>query len=231
MNKKHSISAAILLLVSFWASDLLAAQYFPDDLDMPTREKKTFIDYYSNLLPLMKEPSLWLKTKDQNKISYRFIYLRVKRPREPVVLRLDRITKTKWVQTVKVADYSLLHKGVAVNRRRRMAQNNVNQFQELFTQLQFWDLPSVVGAYHAEHSLHDGTIWLLEAVENGQYHVIQRVSPTNRRSWVVDPQDQKMRNEEGYPDIDQATSEEVNRKLVAVGEYLVKLSGLKVELR
>jgi hypothetical protein len=39
-----------------------------------------------------------------------------------------------------------------------------------------------------------------------------------------------MEKEEGYPDIDQATSEEVNRRLVAVGEYLVKLSGLKVEL-
>ena len=40
----------------------------------------------------------------------------------------------------------------------------------------------------------------------------------------------KMFEEQGYPNIDQTTSEEVNRNLVAVGEYLVKLSGLKVEL-
>ena len=65
-----------------------------------------------------------------------------------------------------------------------------------------------------------------------KYHLIRRIVP-NSTEWfsardTATPENFK--ETEGYPDIDRATSEEVNRKLVAVGEFLVKLSGLKVEV-
>jgi len=46
MKKRHTISAALLLLFPFCFSDLLAAQYFPNDLNMPAREKQIFISQY-----------------------------------------------------------------------------------------------------------------------------------------------------------------------------------------
>jgi hypothetical protein len=73
-------------------------------------------------------------------------------------------------------------------------------------------------------------IWILEAVQDRQYQVVRRIAPKNTSAWRSDPQMLKMFKEQGYPNIDQTTSEEVNRNLVAVGEYLVKLSGLKLEL-
>jgi hypothetical protein len=55
MNKKQTIPAAILLLILFWFSDLLAAQYFPDDLDIPAFEKQSFVSKYSEFIESMKE--------------------------------------------------------------------------------------------------------------------------------------------------------------------------------
>jgi hypothetical protein len=120
MNKQHSISAAILLLITFWCSDVLAAQYFPDDLDMPAREKQGFVSDNSELLESMKEPSLWLLAKDPKNISYRLIQsqgMKKHRRRQWTVLRLDRNTKMTWVLTVKQTS----EEESKVNRTRRLS--------------------------------------------------------------------------------------------------------------
>jgi hypothetical protein len=102
----------------------------------------------------------------------------------------------------------------------------IQEFQLLFTQLQFWELPAV-GAPEAEE-MFDGSTWVLEAVENGRYHLIRRRAPKSL-TWF-DEGYEKWREEEGYPYIDRATSVEVNKRLVLVGELLMRLSGLKLEV-
>jgi hypothetical protein len=232
MSKKHTISAAILLLISFWFSDLLAAQYFPDDLNMPAREKRAFVSGYPKVFKSMKETPLWLLAKDRKKISYRLIQSQRNKEhwsRQWVILRLDRSAKMSWVLTIKQTKRSRSDQNSKVNRKRRLSKEEVKEFQELFAQLQFWELPSVGALEHEEGWLDFPSIWILEAVENGRYHLVQRIVPTSTH-WVPDRQYQRMKEEEGYPDIDRATSEEVNRRLVAVGEFLVNLSGLELEL-
>ncbi|MGO9017297.1 MAG: hypothetical protein ACLQVJ_03005 [Syntrophobacteraceae bacterium] len=227
---KHIISAAILLLISFWFTNSLAVQYFPDKLNMPASAKRDLISAYSELLESMKEPPIWPKAKDQKAISYRLTF-RIAKGGPRVVLRLDRIAKTKWVLTVKQVDYDYSSDKLEfrVNRKQRLTGDEVSQFKELFAQLQFWELPTV-GALEAEE-MFDGTNWLLEAVENGRYHLMRRHAP-NSDYWPSSRWDaegfQQVREREGYPYIDRATSVRVNKRLVALGEFLVKLSGLKL---
>lgn len=233
MNSKYTISTAVLLIVAFWFSELLGAQYFPKELDMPATEKRIDLPYYSAVFESLKEPALWPLAKDPNVISYRFTYL-VSRGHGPVVLRLDHIAGRRWVLTVKLGDVSASGKPkFAVNRKRSLAEDEVEQFHDTFDALDFWQLPTV-GALEAEVIL-GGTFCILEAVENGRYHLVERRSPKNSdEHWVSDPhvakQFQKLREEEGYPYIDRATSAETNRKLVAVGQFLMRLSGLKIQV-
>ncbi len=232
MKKNRKIPAIILLLISFWFSDLLAAQYFPDDLNMPARVKQWFVGSTSDFLQSINEPPLRPTIKDRNAVSYRFTFRGFKH--RPMIIRLDEIAQKKWILTVKQTDYPLSDMVLKVDRKRSLTKEEVVQFHELFAELQFWQLPPV-GALEVEGEIMDGTTWILEAVENGRYHIITRHSPKDSdRYWVSDHREvvalQKIKEKEGYPDIDRATSEEVNRKLVAVGEYMVKLSGLKLEL-
>jgi len=65
---RRKVVFEILLLISFWFSDLLAAQYFSNDLNMPACEKQGSVSQYSKLLKSMKEPPLWSEDKDRNRI-------------------------------------------------------------------------------------------------------------------------------------------------------------------
>ncbi len=233
MSKKQTISAAILLMISFLFSDLLAGQYFPDDLDMPVRDKQASMSVSSKILKSMKEPPLWLLAKDREKISYRLIYREHWGYRHQVILRLDQSAMGTWVLIIKETNYFASDEDFKLNRKRRLSKEEIKKFQELFTQLQFWELPSVGALEHEAIWLDYPPIWVLEAVENERYHLVRRIVP-NSTEWEADPRDaavlQNFKEKEGYPSIDRATSEEVNKKLVAVGEYLVKLSSLELKL-
>jgi hypothetical protein len=229
MNKEITIYAAILLLISFWFSNLGAVQYFPDDLNMPADGKQWFVESISEFLKSMKEPPLWADAKDRSKISYRFILKQGREYKNVVMFRIDQGTKDNWILTVKKTDHFPSKGNFKVNQKR-LSKANIKEFQELLIQLQFWELPSVGAPEHEELWFDYPSIWILEAVQDRRYQLIRRIEPKNTSAWGSDPQWLKMRKEQGYPDIDRATSEEVNRKLVAVGEYLVKLSGLKVKL-
>jgi hypothetical protein len=230
MKKNRKIPAIILLLVSFWFSDLLAAKFFPDDLNIPVGMKQWFVKSISEFLKSMKEQPLWSEAKDRNRISYRFILKQGWAYKDVVMFRIDQGTKNNWSLTVKQTDH-FPSKGDFKATRKRLSIKEVKGFQELFAQLQFWELPSVGAPQHEVLMFKDyPPIWILEAVHDRRYQVIRRIAPKNTSAWGSDPQMLKIFKDQGYPDIDRATSEEINRKLVAVGEYLVKLSGLKLEL-
>jgi hypothetical protein len=230
VKSRKIMSTAIFFMIAFWFSELLGAEYFPKELDMPAREKTILVGIYSNLLASMKESPLFPLAIDPNKVTYRFIYLSA-RGGKSVVLRLDRVNKTKWVLIVKQRDGFSPKEGLIINRKKCLAEAEVNQFQKLLAQLQFWQLPTV-GALEAEEVL-DGIRWILEGVENGRYHLVRRISPKSG-IWDSVPDDterfEKLRQEQGYPYIDRATNDEVNRRLVEVGEFLVKLSGLELKI-
>ena len=227
MTRKRIILGATLLLVLLRIGVLLGAEYLPSDINMPPQEKKILLGMYSRALVATNEPALWRLAEDRKNVSYRFGYLRTGKS---VILRLDRVRKTKWILTVKQVDSA--DEGMAVNRKKVLTAEDVSHFQHLFALLQFWQLPTV-GALEAEYFLLDGTWWILEAVENGRYHIMRRRSP-DFRSWNTVPDYaqliDKLRKEDGYPYIDRATSDEANKKLIELGDFFVKLSGLQLKM-
>jgi hypothetical protein len=115
-----------------------------------------------------------------------------------------------------------------VDRKKNLTNKQLGDFVKLFNALDFWGQPAV-GAVEIEHDLLDGSAWILEAVEDGRYHFIRRLSPGDElwpsegARWY-----QKLREKEDWPYIDKATNDEVNRNLVAVGEFLLRLSDLEL---
>jgi hypothetical protein len=218
--QRKILSIAIIIFVVLWCSNLFATQYFPGALDMPADYKEVFLPHWSEGLKIMKEPPLWPKGKDHEAISYRFMYHHPFAD-APVIFRLDKVTDKKWILTVKSKQPFRTH------RERKLTQGEVDQFQRNFAQLQFWNAPTV-GAVEAE-MVKDGTTWQLEAVKDGIYHMVVRRVPKSNH-WHSDPLFQKMKEKNGYPNIDQTTSAEFNNRFVVVCEFLVKLSGLKLEL-
>lgn len=147
LKKNFKISAIILLMISFWSSDLLATQYFPDDLHMPDGEKQWFVKSISEFLKSMKEPPLWSEAIDRNRISYRFIHKQGWEYKDVAMFRIDQGAKNNWSLTVKQTNH-FPSEGDFKATRKRLSNKEVKEFQELFAQLQFWELPSVGAPQH-----------------------------------------------------------------------------------
>jgi hypothetical protein len=231
MKDKCLISICVLFFMFVSLGELFGAQYFPEEIDIPATLKSLETQLFSGVLESIGEPALWQLAEDRNVVSYRFMYLQSRG--EPVVLRLDRSSEKAWILTVKQVSSSSKSK-LAVNRKVDLPQVKFVKFRKLFDALDFWKLPTV-GAVEQEINLFGGTYCILESVENGHYHLVVRRSPKDSdERWVSDPnmakEFQKLKEDGGFPDIDRATSGETSRKLLAVCEYLMSLSSLKIKV-
>lgn len=232
MTNSKLVTSLVTIVVALWCTATFAEDYFPASLDMPLRLKNSKLLYYSEVLESIDEAPLWPLAKDLKSSAYRFVYIRTRIPQEPVVLRLERTATLDWILTVKVADYSSEESTLREHGEKRLTQEEVKHFESLFGQLEFWSLPTV-GALEAEEVLFDGTECVMEAVDRGHYNLVTRRSPKYTGNiWNSLPDYaegfEKQRIEEGYPRIDRETSERVNKQLVSVAEFMVKLSGLQI---
>jgi len=216
----------LIFFVTLVSNSSLLAGILPDDLQVPVQVKEHDLGFYSEILESMGEQALWTMSGDVNAVSYRFTYIRSKD--EPVVLRLDS-TKAGYVLSIKQGDSARLSK-LKVDQKKNLTNEQWDDFVNLFNALDFWEQPTV-GAVEIERDLLDGSAWILEAVENGRYHFIRRLSP-GEVPWPS-PKDarwyQRYREKEGWPCcIDKDASDEVNRNLMAVGRFLLRLSDLNL---
>jgi hypothetical protein len=154
-------------------------QYFPPRVFCAHAEPGGCERWYAKHLVAMEEPSLWEFSKASGTESYRFLWLRTFH--RPISARLEVTNDGSAVLFVKVLSGQGGYEpgNIVENRKLAISKGDVDHFEKLLQEAQFWDAPAeraftgVIGA--------DGAQWIIEAAKAGQYHVVDRWCPENRR--------------------------------------------------
>jgi hypothetical protein len=129
--------------------------------------------WYSKCLRALGEPSLWaLSRSDPRAEVYRFLWLRSFH--RPVSIRLVLNSDRTASLTSKItSEAGGLEPGTLIhNETIPVGPHQVWLFSAQFLQSHFWDLPARERPGGA-----DGAGWILEAVADGRYHIVDRWSP------------------------------------------------------
>lgn len=128
------------------------------------------LSWYSSYLNAMQEPLLYNLSQDT---IYRFTWLRSFDP--PVAIRLQK-QNDKIILFWKMADGAggYLPGELIVNDKKELTPEEWMNFQKLINQCDFWNMPAQQKTFGC-----DGAQWIIEAVVNGQYKVVDRWSPRN----------------------------------------------------
>lgn len=130
---------------------------------------------YTRYLTVLDEPSLWLLSRNQSSEAYRFLWLRTFH--QPVVIRVAVNSDGTSRLTMKVTN------GTGGYDPGRLVKSEIYALTRATTDLflkslednRLWQLASVdrslIGA--------DGAAWVIEAVKDGKYHVVDRWSPND----------------------------------------------------
>jgi hypothetical protein len=148
-------------------------QYFPkSSVDSRGNDSKTA--WYSSQLTALQEPSLLALTKAPSSEAYRFLWLRSFH--HPVAIRLDVKPDGTSILTTKTASGAAGFKpGVLTeNTSKTLSEAQTQNFLSLVNKLKFWSAPNPVDDQMGT----DGSQWIIEGVKDGQYHVVDRWSPT-----------------------------------------------------
>lgn len=151
-------------------------QYFPVGTFRDSSESGSFNNFtarwYSTHLRAMTEPSLSEASKDKTRVAYRFLWLRTRN--HPIAIRLTIRPDGTGFLTGKMAS------GTGGYEPGTLSQNNsievskpqVQQFLALLRKTAFWAMQTeeMTGG-------NDGAEWILEGVQGGSYHVVERWSP------------------------------------------------------
>ena len=154
----------------------VAQQYFPDGIFGPQTKANDFVvDWYSQQLRVLVEPSLWETSQGTKGQAYRFLWLRSFH--HPVVVRLTVNSDGTSTLVTKVASGQGGYKPgkLIENRTSQVSREQTRWFLNGVEELKYWDLPTreektnVVGL--------DGAQWIVEGVRNGAYKIVDRWSP------------------------------------------------------
>jgi len=171
-------AVAISRLVLLPICVLYAQQYFPAGaLARSHEEDKSVSASYSKCLKALQEPSLWeLSQRDSNMEAYRFLWLRTFH--HPISVRLVVTESGKGLLIVKETGgkggYEI---GTLIkNRSTRLSKQTTEGFTDRIEELRVWDAPTHLRSEDDVIGL-DGAEWIIEAVKEGRYHIIDRWSP------------------------------------------------------
>jgi len=131
----------------------------------------TFIvKWYSKHLSAMKEPLMFNKT--QNKIIYRFLWLRTFN--NPVAIRIEKQLDT-YNLTWKLCDGAGGYDPgkLVVNKTKSIDKETWGNFITLLNKSGFWNL----NTNEVDIQCEDGAQWILEGVDRRRYHVVDRNTP------------------------------------------------------
>lgn len=129
--------------------------------------------YYAKQLGALKETSIYELRKDTKVTAFRFLCVRALQP--PFVIRVEKkadgtgslIFKqsdgTGGYQTGKIAD----------NQTMKVSKAQMGELEAKITAMQFFELD-----YRKKNQGgFDGARWLIEGLQNGKYHLVDRYSP------------------------------------------------------
>jgi hypothetical protein len=162
---------AIPLAIALSLTSAVGQDFPKSSLDITGSFKS---QWYSSELRVLEEPSLYSLSKSTSAESYRFLWLRSFH--HPVAIRLDLKPDGTSIMSVKVASGAAgFRPGVLIEQRSQaVGKEQTQAFLKRVADLHFWDVPNPVN----DQTGTDGSQWIIEGVKAGQYHVVDRWTPT-----------------------------------------------------
>jgi hypothetical protein len=173
--KSLAILAAGTLATAFASSIASAwpsAPFFPNLAFGADAAFKT--NWYSKHLAAMGEPSLSvLARRDTNAIVYRFLWL----PsfHHPVCVRIEPTSEGAKLRLKVLGGKGGYEPGdVVINKSITLRADQVGELDRHLEQAAFWKMPTRV---KLDGGVEDGAHLILEGVERGTYHIVDRILP------------------------------------------------------
>lgn len=165
---------ALLVLCGAWSAAQEA--YFPANAFGKEKRAQWEVAVDSYLLQRLEEPSLFKGAHHASAEAYRFLWLRTFH--NPIAVRLELQPDGTSLLTIKVADG---HAGfprtvtkLIQSTKRSLSREQTDAFRTKVRAEGFWNSVSRDSGGPAATDC-DG--WILEAVKNGNYHVVERAVP------------------------------------------------------
>jgi hypothetical protein len=164
-----------LLIVA--GSVLPAQQYFPPGVfETASQGQDSKANWYAKHLRALHEPSLFELSKDSRVEAYRFLWLRFSH--HPIAVRIVvRSSGSGWIRVRMTSGQGgseprrIIRYGVSWLTRRK-----TQSFLAALQSADFWNLDTLP-AGNGGIGGPGGAEWIVEGVQNGHYHVIERHSP------------------------------------------------------
>lgn len=148
--------------------------FFPPLAFSSNAEHNAFIvGWYTNQLTALSEGSFYSLASDTNAHAFRFTCLRSFNHAFCVVMTLDK--NGRAVVTGKISSGAGGYAPGNLCRRRQatIRPHRSQEFLDLVATQSFWILPTTIATFGF-----DGSRWIIEGVDHGTYHVVDRWTPT-----------------------------------------------------
>jgi|GEM_PF-4938689 len=156
-------------------STRIPAQTAPQQTYLPPGENE--VSLLSNVLFHLKEPSLLEAANDERVRSFRVSFFSPV-PTHEVAVRLFINPDGSGEITTNIASSSQAEVKRSTNR---VQPAEVDRFLQLINKAEFWSTPSVETNDKQDGRkpyVMDGAFWMLEGVQNGEFHYVYRRNPT-----------------------------------------------------
>lgn len=171
--------AIIAILFIFNAAPASAqSQYFPPGtFAAEGNGEAVVLTWYSRQLKGLEEPSLWaLSRNDKHTVVYRFLWLRTFH--HPVAIRAIIAPDGTGELITRVGGGAGGYDPgrLIENQTEKLSAIQVKDLIEQVRSAKFWELPTE--EKRASFGF-DGARWILEGIQDGNYHIVDRWSPKN----------------------------------------------------
>ena len=155
-------------------------EYFPDLVfsDRPDLHQ-LIVNWYSKHLRAMDEPSLYGRSRDSGAHHYRFLWLPTWG--RPVAARLELSDDGTGILKSTILDGSGGYEPGNIKHESTTTINaeNVASYLEALDSINYWSMPTNDARIGT-----DGEQYILEAIKNGQYHIVDRWSPEDKDAFA-----------------------------------------------
>lgn len=148
--------------------------YFPDGIFDQKVENNNFISqWYSKQLKALGEPSIYKERNNKDKQIFRFTWLRTFH--NPISIRLE-VNKNDGSGTlyVKETDGAGGYEpgNIKEDFKKNISKESIDKLLKLLEKEDFWKLSPKVKTMGL-----DGAQWIIEGLQDGKYHLVDRWSP------------------------------------------------------
>jgi len=136
---------------------------------------------YDVYLELFQEPDLLASASKESDVVYRLFAIPTFT--NPLMIKIERQGAEYLVTSKTLSGQGGYDPGhLQVVRKHFIAPRDWHRFQDLLRKASFWLLPSEDTRFQLSSKggglvCLDGSTWLLEGLENGQYHAVERYCP------------------------------------------------------